>query len=467
MLARMTLTAMAGGVRNRSVSSTELVEAHLRRIAAANPRLNAFVEVFEEEARREAGRADEALARGPVAGALFGVPASIKDSFDVAGRATRTGSLLRRDEVAREDSWAAARLRGAGAILLGKTSTPEFLYNFETDNHYVGPARNPWNRDLTAGGSSGGEAAAIAAFCSPGGVGSDGGGSIREPAHFCGICGLKPTPGRVPATGHWPLIGYPAGFMGVAGPMARTAADTRLLFHVLAGYDGRDPFSAPVPAWPSDSRGARVAVMTQYGDVPVTPRMREAVARAAALLMEMGHEVEEFDGASIGNAHELWWRLFAEVPAPMLRAMIAGRETETHWTGTELIGRVKEQAPVTGEQLCATLAERDAMRARLVEALERTPVILAPAFGVQAFPFRKRRFATPQGEIELLDAASVGTFVNLLGLPSMTVPVVVADNGLPAGVQFAGAPYEDELVLDLAVRFEEARGVFEAPPEFA
>jgi Asp-tRNA(Asn)/Glu-tRNA(Gln) amidotransferase A subunit family amidase len=465
MVERLCLTSMAEGVRSGRFSSRELVGAHLRRIEAAGAALHAFVEVFAEAAEMEARRADETLARGRLTGRLHGVPVSIKDSFDVAGSATRTGSLLRRDEIAAEDSWAAARLRQEGAILLGKTSTPEFLYNFETDNHYVGPALNPWNPNCTAGGSSGGEAAAIAAFCSPGGVGSDGGGSIREPAHFCGICGLKPTPGRVPAAGHWPVICHPAGFMGVAGPMARTAAATRLLFEVLSGYDPRDPFSTPLSPWPSRSDGIRIAVMPQYGETPVQPAMREAVARASALLLEMGHEVVEFDFELIRGAHELWWFLFAEAPAPLLRAMIAGREAETHWTGTELIGRVSERPPATIEELYSVLARRDAMRARLVAAMEETPVILAPAFGVQAFPLRQRRFPTPQGEIELLDAARPGTFANLLGLPSMTVPVLIGENGLPAGVQFIGAPCDDELLLDLAVRFEQARGAFPAPPE--
>jgi Asp-tRNA(Asn)/Glu-tRNA(Gln) amidotransferase A subunit family amidase len=465
MLERFTLAGMAEGVRGRKFSSTELVESHLRRIAALNPELNAFVEVFEEQALVQARRAGARLAEGRPTGRLHGVPVSIKDCFDVADSPTRAGSLLRRGEIAREDSWAAARLREEGAILLGKTSTPEFLYNFETDNHYVGPARNPWDRQCTAGGSSGGEAAAIAAFCSPGGVGSDGGGSIREPAHFCGICGLKPTPGRVPAAGHWPVIGHPAGFMGVAGPMARTAADTRLLFEVLAGYDERDPFSVPHLMWPSRSEGVRVAVMAQYGGVPVQPVMREAVARAAALLAGMGHEVAEFDFDLIRGAHELWWYLFAEAPAPALRAMFAGREAETHWTGTELIGPSQDRPEATAGELYRALARRDALRARLLAAMDDAPVILAPAFGVQAFPLRQRRFSTPQGEIELLDAARTGTFANLFGLPSVTVPVMVSGNGLPAGVQFAAAPYGDELVLDLAVRFEQARGEFDAPPE--
>ena len=172
-------------------------------------------------------------------GLLGGVPVTVKDSFDVAGYPTQSGSRLRVGHRAAEDAAAVERLRGAGAILLGKTNTPELLASYETDNLVTGRTNNPWDPERTPGGSSGGEAAAIAAYCSPGGVASDGGGSIRVPAHFCGIAGLKPTPGRISTRGHYPSLGYPGGLTGVAGPMARTAEDLRLLFSALAGYDCR------------------------------------------------------------------------------------------------------------------------------------------------------------------------------------------------------------------------------------
>src|SRR4029077_16344247 len=173
------------------------------------------------------------------------------------------------------DSTAAARMRAAGAIVLGKTNCPEFLSNYETDNFITGRTNNPWNLDRTAGGSSGGESAAIASFCSAGGIGSDGAGSVRIPAHCCGIAGLKPTPGRVSAAGHFPSCGHPGGLLGVAGPMARTAQDVRLLFSVLAGYDSQDPFSAPVPVREPDRTGLKIGLLEQFYDVPVQPVMRD------------------------------------------------------------------------------------------------------------------------------------------------------------------------------------------------
>src|SRR5580658_639201 len=260
------LCLMAGMVRDRAVSPVELVESHLAQIAAQNPRINAFVMVLEDEARAAAKLAESAVMHGEALGLLHGIPVTVKDSFDMAGLPTLCGSRFRLGHKAAEDATAVARLRAAGAIILGKTNTPELLSSYETDNFITGRTNNPWNLERTPGGSSGGEAAAIAAFCSPGGIGSDGGGSIRIPAHFCGIAGLKPTPGRVSAAGHFPLIAHPGGLLGVAGPMARSAQDVRLLFSVLAGYDTQDPFSAPVPVRAPVMDGLKVGLMEQFYD---------------------------------------------------------------------------------------------------------------------------------------------------------------------------------------------------------
>src|SRR6476646_1390172 len=270
---------MAQMVRNREISPVELVESHLRQIRDCNPRLNAFVLVMAEEALAAAKQAEAAVMRDDSLGLLHGVPVTVKDSFDVAGLPTMAGSTLREGHSAEADATSVARLRAAGAIILGKTNCPEFLMNYESDNFVTGRTNNPWDLDRTPGGSSGGEAAAIASGCSAGGLGSDGGGSIRVPAHFCGIAGLKPTPGRVPATGHFPSLGYPGGLVGVAGPMARNAADLRLLFSVLAGYDPQDPFSVPVPLR-NGAGTPRIGIWEQFGSVPVDPQIRAAVRRA-------------------------------------------------------------------------------------------------------------------------------------------------------------------------------------------
>src|SRR5690349_24793102 len=243
MPTRSSLCSMATMVRERRVSPVELVDAHFRQIAKHNPQLNAFVVLLEEQAREAAKRAEAAVMRENALGLLHGVPVTVKDSFDVAGLPTLCGSKSRVDHRAAEDATSVARLRAAGAIILGKTNCPEFLSNYESDNYVTGRTNNPWDLERTPGGSSGGEAAAIASFCSAGGIGSDGGGSIRIPAHFCGIAGLKPTPGRVSGAGHFPPICNPFGLVSAAGPMARSAQDVRLLFAALAGYDDQDPFS--------------------------------------------------------------------------------------------------------------------------------------------------------------------------------------------------------------------------------
>src|SRR6202046_3295896 len=245
---------MAEQVRAREISPVELVEAHLARIERLNPKLNAFANVDAERARARA-RAAEAAAAAPggknALGSLHGVPVTVKSSIDVARLACECGSVLRKGYTPETDAPLVARLRGAGAIILGNTNVPEFLMAYESDNSMYGRVNNPWDLSRTAGGSSGGESAAIASGCSAGGVGSDGGGSIRVPAHFSGICGLKPTPGRIPATGHFPTSVGPFALLGVVGPMARTVADLKVLFEVMQGPDDGDTSAAPVPVrWP-------------------------------------------------------------------------------------------------------------------------------------------------------------------------------------------------------------------------
>lgn len=435
---RMPLWRMREALERGEVSAAELVDAHLQEIEKTNPRVNAFIEVHAEEARERA--------RERLEGALAGIPVTVKDSFDLAGRVTYCGSLLRREERAARDSTAAARLKAAGAIILGKTSTPEFLYYYETDNRIIGRTNHPWNPEFTPGGSSGGEAAAIASFMSAGGIGSDGGGSIREPAHFCGICGLKPTPGRVGAGGHWPVIGHPGGFMGVGGPMARTARDVRILFETLAGWDVRDPFSAPVPLRSPEIRRTKIALWLPEG---VRAECAAAAVRTAERFWQAGFVRADFDARLLEGAHELWRVLFVDLITQSLRAMTAGREQECAWTGTALMQEAREA--VTTERLLGVLAERDARRARLLEQWDADVVLVAPAFGTAAFPHR-------QPPMPILEAARPLTPANLFGLPAMTAPVGVNGEGMPVGVQFLGAPYEDERLIGVAEIYEELRG---------
>jgi Asp-tRNA(Asn)/Glu-tRNA(Gln) amidotransferase A subunit family amidase len=286
-------TELARRIRARELSSVEATRAHLERIAAVNPRLNAIV-TMADRAMDDAKDADAALARGEIRGPLHGVPITIKDCFDTAGVRTTRGSKLFADHTPRADATAVTRLKDAGAIVLGKTNMPEFALWWESDNLVFGRTLNPWNAERIAGGSTGGEAAALAAGLTALGLGSDVGGSIRQPAHCCGVVGLKPTHGRVPLTGHWPATLL--RFMH-AGPLARTVRDLALGLRVLAEPDGHDPYAVPVPLSslpdaPASLRGLRVGVTWDGGAAPVEAAVRATVDRAASRLAELGCHVE-------------------------------------------------------------------------------------------------------------------------------------------------------------------------------
>jgi Asp-tRNA(Asn)/Glu-tRNA(Gln) amidotransferase A subunit family amidase len=462
----LTLGQMAAQIRDRALSPVELVEAHLRQIERCNPHVNAFVTVFSQQARQDAEAAQKRLDEGAEIGPLHGVPVTIKDCFDIAGFATTCGSKFFSNLPARHDAATVRRLRQAGAIILGKTNTPEFLASYETDNYITGRTNNPWDLERTPGGSSGGEAAAIAAFMSAGGVGSDFGGSIRAPAHFTGIAGLKPTPGRISAVGHVPEANHPAGLLGVAGPMARTASDLRLLFTVLAGLDYADPFSAPVPLRPPVLQGVRAGVMEQFPGVPVDAAIRDAVRKAATVLESIGVPTEEFRPEGIDRAPNIWSFFFSELPARVTKELIAGREQEVHWTGTEFLNRALEKPEPSSRKVLECFAERDQMRSRFLKQMETCPVLLAPACGIPSFRHRERRWPMPEKEIGLFEAMMPSTAFNLLGTPGIAIPFGFTDGGLPVGIQLVARPWEEELLLEIAVRLEEARGPFLGPPGY-
>ncbi len=459
MIHRLSLLEMASLLRSGALSSLEIIEAHLDRIEAVNPHYNAFTMVLADQARESARRVDQGLKTG----ALYGVPVTVKDSFDVLGLPTRLGSYFAPESPAGEDSAVVERLRRAGAIVLGKTNTPEYLTSYETDNFISGRANNPWNVERTPGGSSGGEAAAISSGCSPGGVGSDGGGSIRVPAHFCGIAGLKPTPGRISMIGHRPSEA--ALGIGVAGPMARSASDVRLLFEVLAGYDERDPLSAPVELRPASITRARIGVFETFYEIPVQPAVRRAVREAAALLANIGFQVDEFRPEGLERAPNLWSFFFAELPARASRERIAGREAEAHWTYAENLDILAERPPASGWKVMESLAARDRMRRNLVEQMKNIPFLLMPVSSIVAFPHRERRFATESKPIGLFQAMMPVTTFNLLGFPALSVPFTLDEQGMPVGVQLVAHPWQEEALLELGVALENARGAFPAPPE--
>ena len=461
---------MAALVRRKEVSPADLVRAHLARIEKLNPVINAFVEIDAESAMRQAQAAENAVMRGEDLRALHGLPVSIKSSIEVAGMRCEAGTKLRAAHVARQDASLVERLRAAGAIVLGTTNTPEFLMAWETDNVLYGRTNNPWNLLCTAGGSSGGEAAAIASRCSAGGVGSDGGGSIRVPAHFCGISGLKPTPGRVPATGHFPQSVGPFASLGVVGPMARSAADVKLLFEVIQGPDIGDASAAPVPVrWPRWAREKagrktiRIGYFEEDGRSRVTPETRAAVRNAARALEGAGFEVEPFRPNGLDKARDLWWSFFGVDGAMLLGTMLKGHEDELSPILREFNSWVAEEPPPTAQSLLQSWIQRDLVRMQVFEQMERFPVVLCPVASIPAFRHGERQWRVDGQTVKYLDAWSYCEWFNLLGMPGAVVPMTKSTDGLPIGVQIVARPWQEEIVLSVSEILECERGAWQLP----
>jgi Asp-tRNA(Asn)/Glu-tRNA(Gln) amidotransferase A subunit family amidase len=459
-----TLAEITQEIRSKKISSVEITELHLKRIEALQPKLNAFVHLDAEGAREQARAAESLILRGAQLGPLHGVPLTIKSCIDVAGWSCPAGSLLRRTDVAKLDAPLVSRLKAAGAILLGNTNTPEFLMAYETDNLLTGKTSNPWNLAHSAGGSSGGEAAAIAAGCSAGGVGSDGGGSIRVPAHFCGICGLKPTPGRVPATGHFPPGAGAFSWIGVVGPMARTIADVRLLFEVMAGPDAGDALSAPVP-WrayrESELRGMRIGILESDVLGVATAETCAAVERAAKSLGERGFTVKPFRLNGLDRALDLWWFFFGPVIGNLIRHSVAGHEGQISPMLREYLSCATSGNSITLDQFTKACADRDVVRADILRQMRDTPVLLSLVSTSPAFRHGQGNYHPGTG---YRDTMRFSQWLNLTGFPGASVPVGVSNEGLPIGVQVIGRPFEDELVLAVAEALEQARGSWQAPP---
>jgi len=453
-------------IRTKKISPPEVVSAHLERIAAVQPKLNAFVNLDAPAAREQARRAEQAVLRGDELGALHGIPVSAKSCIDVVGWPCPAGSLLRKTHVASQDAVLVARLKAAGAIVLGNTNTPEFLMAYETDNLVSGKTSNPWDFARSAGGSSGGEAAAVAAGCSMGGVGSDGGGSIRVPAHFCGICGLKPTPGRIPATGHFPAGVGAFAWIGVVGPMARTIADVRALFEVMAGPDPGDALSAAVPIRAVDDpdlKGLRVGILESDALGVVDEEINAAVKKAANNLAAQGFVLEPQRLQGLDRDIELWWFFFGPAIAHLFQPSIVGQQEQLSRIFREYLEVAEAEPNVTLDAFLAACAERDVLRAGVLRQMRDVPILLSPVSSTTAFLHGEGTWR-PGAKQCYRDTMRFSQWLNLIGLPGASVPVGVSANGLPIGVQVIGRPHEEELVLAVAEQIEKARGPWQTPP---
>jgi Asp-tRNA(Asn)/Glu-tRNA(Gln) amidotransferase A subunit family amidase len=450
-------------LRSGEISIVELAEAHIRQIERLDKKLNAFADFDANRVRVQAQRMDEA--RG-VPGPLHGLPVTVKSSIATAGYKCEIGSLLHKDEVPAEDAVVVARLRAAGALILGTTNCPEFLMAYETANVLHGRVANPWDLDRTPGGSSGGESAAIAAGMSAAGLGSDSGGSVRVPAHFTGICSLKPTPGRIPGTGHLPPCVGPFSVLGAIGPMARTIADVNLMFRTLSGQDPGDPVSPPVPLREpnlQDLRANTIGFFEDDGLVHVTPETRAAVNAAAQALRSAGFRVEAFRPRTLEQLRKLWWTFFVQCGAMFYASAIAGKEERLSPIFNEFL-RIAGARPHFGAaELLSAWAELDLLRAKTLEEMSSHPVLLCPVASIPAFRHGERSWAIDGRTVEYLDAVRHTQWFNTLAAPAAVMPVGHSPEGLPIGVQIIARPFEDEIALGIASIVDEAFG-YRPPP---
>ncbi|MEW5958380.1 MAG: amidase [Chloroflexota bacterium] len=450
-------TALAKAIRHKEVSSQEVIEACLARIEAVNPRLNAVVQLAAETARQQARAADQALARAEPLGPLHGVPFTIKDSLDTAGIITTAGTMGRRSFVPQQDASVVARLRRAGGILLGKTNTPELTLSVETDNLIYGRTNNPYNPALTPGGSSGGAAAIVAAGGSPLDVGSDTGGSIRQPAHFCGVAGLKPTAGRVPRTGH--IISFDAGpldSLTQIGPLARRVEDLSLILPLIAGPDWRDPAITPAPLGDPAAvplKRLRVAFFIDNGIVTPLPEVAEVVRAAVVAVGETGAAMEEARPPGLEHTRDTWLELVVADGAAWIRRLLdeAGT-TEFH---PILQQRFFDRQPVSAAEFSRRLSQLDRLRSAMLAFMERYDAIICPA---GASP------ALPHGRIADINAGFTYTRVfNLTGWPAVVVRGGASAEGLPIGVQIVARPWREDVALAVAQHLESMLGGWQPP----
>ena len=442
-------------IRKRAVSPVEVAEAYLRRIDQLNPSLNAIV-TLSPLVLEQAREAEAALLRGNI-GPLLGVPLTVKDTIETAGLRTTSGSVIRANHIPDSDAPAVARLKAAGAIILGKSNPAEMAMDYTADNPVFGRTSNPHDATRTPGGSSGGEAAAIVTCMSPGGLGSDLAGSIRIPAHCCGIAGLKPGTGRVPGGGQFPPSAGPYSLGSVIGPMARQVSDLHLLFNVLAGNAPQLSAFEVLHDQRSLLLGRRVAWYTDDGVIPVTPETREAVASAARALSDAGMVVEERRPPGVEQALDLWLKLFSRASVVQLRNVYTGQEEKAGSFVSWRLRTADDTPPQTLDDYIKGWLERDRLRAELVEWMNTTPLLITPVGATPAFEHDAHKVTVAGKTFSTFRAFSYSQAFNVFDLPSVSVPAGRSHEGLPIGVQIVGQPHQEESVLAAALIVEEAQ----------
>jgi amidase len=452
-LHELTATAMVRAVRARQVSRRELVQAHLDRIQRLNDAINAIVELRAEQALDEADAADR-TAQDRSTLPLDGVPISVKDYFDVAGMKRTEGVRALADRRSAADSVAVGRLRAAGAIIVGKCNMPDFQVRWNTLSELYGPTRNPRDLRLSAGGSSGGDAAAVASGMAALGMGADEGGSIRLPAAFCGIYGLRPTPGRVPDVQTLPpLDNTPVLELARAvGPLARSVEDLWAALEVLAGHHPADLMAPPGQgpwrvARPRPGQ-ARVALLIHQAGATIAPEVEAVTRESAGILRDAGYEVVEADIPHIKRAAELWDELlgteFLEFSIPMIGPLFgaSGRQHAELWARSRYLG------DRLGPYLAAVV-ERHAVARETALWMEEFPLVLSPVAGMPVPELEFDEYLTMDQMRRLSDQMRNAVWVNTLSLPGVA---------LPNGVQIVARRFHEEEALAAAAALEHALG---------
>ena len=442
----------------KEVSIVELTELFYQRIERLNPQLNAYLTLCPEQALADAARAQDAVQKGDPVGPLHGIPISIKDLELTKGLTSTMGSALFRDRVPDIDSVVVERVRQAGAIILGKTNTPEFGQSGTTENLLGEPCRNPWNTAHTPGGSSGGAGAGLAAGLSTLATGSDGGGSIRIPASFSGVFGIKPSQGRVPRYGGYGLPS--SNHFSQSGPMSRTVADTALLLQVLAGPDPRDPTSMRQP--PEDYsagldrgvRGLRMAWSGDLGYAGVDPEVARLTSQAAQVFQELGASVEETD-LSLEDPFPAFYDIFATgTYAAYGHLLESHRDDFTHYVRNTL----EHAAALTASDFSRALLRVDQLRRQMEEFFDRYDLLLTPTMAVPAFPIGERPSVIGGKEVNPFWGYLPFTFpINMTGQTASSVPCGFSTDGLPIGLHIVGPSGAEAKVLQASAAFEQAR----------
>jgi amidase len=447
---------IAAAIRDRQTTSREVLDALVDRIEAVNGELNAVVALLGDEAVKAAELADHAVADGERLGPLHGVPFTVKENIDVAGWATTQGVPMLAEAIAPVDAPVVERMRAAGAIPFARTNLPDFGLRVHTDSSLRGLTRNPWNPDVTAGGSSGGEASALAAGMTPLGLGNDLGGSLRNPAHCCGIASLKPSTGVVPDASSMPPEDSPIMFqlMAVQGVMARHVADVRAGLLAVAGAHSRDPLSLPVGLTPADpGTPLRVAVVADPPGGTTDPGIAGAIRGAADALADAGHDVVEASPASYVRSIELW----AELLLVDVRAVRPLFDDLMSADARAFLDYANEEFPAIDTATWSMLfIERHALAREWAAFFESWDVLLTPTWTQPPFA-HGADVASFEGALGTLELMRPVLPANLLGLPAAVVPAGVVD-GLPVGAQFTGTRFADLVVLAAAQAVEDALG---------